>query len=89
MAKKSKVAKNKKQIELIEHYAEIRYELKKNKDYDGLRKLPRDSNPNRLKHRDELDGRPHAYMRKFRMSRITFRELAHKGLLPGVKKASW
>ncbi|MGO2695825.1 MAG: 30S ribosomal protein S14 [Bavariicoccus seileri] len=89
MAKNSKVAKNKKQIELIEHYAEIRYELKKNKDYDGLRKLPRDSNPNRLKHRDELDGRPHAYMRKFRMSRITFRELAHKGLLPGVKKASW
>lgn len=89
MAKKSKVAKNKKQIELIEHYAEIRYELKKNKDYDGLRKLPRDSNPNRLKHRDELDGRPHAYMRKFRMSRIKFRELAHKGLLPGVKKASW
>lgn len=89
MAKKSKVAKNKKQVELIEHYAEIRYELKKNKDYDGLRKLPRDSNPNRLKHRDELDGRPHAYMRKFRMSRITFRELAHKGLLPGVKKASW
>lgn len=89
MAKKSKVAKNKKQIELIERYAEMRYELKKNKDYDGLRKLQRDSNPNRLKHRDELDGRPHAYMRKFRMSRITFRELAHKGLLPGVKKASW
>ncbi len=89
MAKKSKVAKNKKQMALIERYADLRYELKKNKDYDGLRKLPRDSNPNRLKHRDELDGRPHAYMRKFRMSRITFRELAHKGLLPGVKKASW
>ncbi|HEM3557836.1 TPA: 30S ribosomal protein S14, partial [Streptococcus suis] len=54
-----------------------------------LRKLPRDSNPNRLKYRDRTDGRPHAYMRKFGVSRITFRELAHLGQLPGVKKASW
>ena len=46
-------------------------------------------NPNRLKNRDKIDGRPHAYMRKFGVSRINFRELAHKGQLPGVKKASW
>ncbi|WP_369598795.1 30S ribosomal protein S14 [Enterococcus sp. S86.2] len=55
----------------------------------ALAKLPKDSNPNRLKFRDQIDGRPRAYMRKFGMSRINFRQLAHKGLIPGVKKASW
>ena len=89
MAKKSKIAKYKKQKELIEQYAEIRKELKAKQDYEGLRKLPKNANPNRMKHRDELDGRPRAYMRKFGLSRIHFRELAHKGQLPGVKKASW
>lgn len=89
MAKKSKIARYNKQIKLIEQYAEIRRELKAKGDYEALRKLPRDSNPNRLKNRDRTDGRPHAYMRKFGVSRITFRELAHKGQLPGVKKASW
>ncbi len=89
MAKKSKIARYHRQIELIERYAELRKTLKEKGDYDALRKLPRDSNPNRLKHRDMTDGRPHAYMRKFGVSRITFRDLAHRGLLPGVKKASW
>lgn len=89
MAKKSKIAKYEKQKKLVAKYAEIRKELKENKDYEGLRKLPKESNPNRLKLRDETDGRPRAYMRKFGVSRITFRELAHKGQLPGVKKASW
>ena len=89
LAKKSKIAKYHKQLELIERYADLRRELKAKGDYEGLRKLPLDSNPNRLKLRDRIDGRPHAYMRKFGLSRINFRNLAHKGELPGVKKASW
>ncbi|CYW05113.1 30S ribosomal protein S14 [Streptococcus suis] len=89
MAKKSKMARYQRQLELIERYADLRKSLKEKGDYQALRKLPRDSNPNRLKYRDKTDGRPHAYMRKFVVSRITFRELAHLGQLPGVKKASW
>ena len=89
MAKKSKIAKMNKQVALINKYSEQRQELKAAKDYDGLAKLPKESNPNRLKLRDLTDGRPRGYMRKFGMSRITFRELAHQGLIPGVKKASW
>lgn len=89
MAKKSKIAKAKRQEALIEKYAVQRRKLKVAKDYVALAKLPKDSNPNRLKFRDQIDGRPRAYMRKFGMSRINFRQLAHKGLIPGVKKASW
>lgn len=89
MAKKSKIAKAKKQAAMIEQYREIRQELKAKKDYAALAKLPKDSNPNRLKNRDQLDGRPRGYMRKFGMSRIKFRQLAHQGKIPGVKKASW
>ncbi|MDT2739508.1 30S ribosomal protein S14 [Enterococcus canintestini] len=89
MAKKSKIAKAKRQEALIEKYAVQRGKLKAAKDYVALAKLPKDSNPNRLKFRDQIDGRPRAYMRKFGMSRINFRQLAHKGLIPGVKKASW
>ncbi|MBK0347129.1 30S ribosomal protein S14 [Aerococcaceae bacterium zg-ZJ1578] len=89
MAKKSKIAKYEKQLKLVEQYAEIRKELKANKDYAGLAALPKNSNPNRLKLRDKIDGRPRGYMRKFGLSRVNFRQLAHKGLIPGVKKASW
>ncbi|WP_239254491.1 30S ribosomal protein S14 [Listeria ilorinensis] len=89
MAKKSKVAKYEKQKQLVAHYAELRRQLKEEGRYDELRKLPRDSSPSRLHNRCELTGRPHGYMRKFGMSRIRFRELAHKGQIPGVKKASW
>lgn len=89
MAKKSKIARYHKQVKLIEQYADLRRQLKAQGNYETLRKLPRDSNPNRLKHRDLIDGRPHAYMRKFGMSRINFRNLAHQGQLPGIKKASW
>lgn len=89
MAKKSKVAKDRKQQKMVAHYAELRQELKAKGDYVALSKLPRDSSPTRLKNRCELTGRPRGYMRKFNMSRIAFRELAHKGQLPGVKKASW
>ncbi|MDR2832502.1 MAG: 30S ribosomal protein S14 [Streptococcaceae bacterium] len=89
MAKKSKIAKFNKQKAMVEKYRLVRLELKEKGDYEALAKLPKDSNPNRLKNRDLIDGRPHAYMRKFGMSRIKFRELAHKGQIPGVKKASW
>ena len=58
MAKKSKITKYQKQQALIERYAEKRYELKQAGDVDGLRKLPKSSNPNRLKFRDQTDGRP-------------------------------
>lgn len=89
MAKKAKIEKAKKQAVLIEQYADLRRRLKQEKKYAALAKLPKDANPNRLKLRDQLDGRPRGYMRKFGMSRIKFRELAHQGLLPGVRKASW
>ena len=89
MAKKAKIEKAKKQAVLIEQYADLRRRLKQEKNYAALAKLPKDANPNRLKLRDQLDGRPRRYMRKFGMSRIKFRELAHQGLLLGVRKASW
>lgn len=89
MAKKSKIAKAAKQVALVEQYAAKRAELKAAGDYIGLSKLPRNSSAVRLRNRDQLDGRPHGYMRKFGMSRLNFRQLAHKGQIPGVQKASW
>ncbi|EEU30916.1 ribosomal protein S14p/S29e [Limosilactobacillus coleohominis 101-4-CHN] len=89
MAKKSKIAKLAHQRAFVKKYAAKRRELKSSGDYIALSKLPRNSSPVRLHNRDEYDGRLHAYMRKFGMSRLTFRNLAHKGQIPGVKKASW
>ncbi|MDY0075028.1 MAG: 30S ribosomal protein S14 [Acholeplasmataceae bacterium] len=89
MAKKSKIVKEAKRREIVERYQDIRAELKEKGDYAALSKLPRNASPTRLRNRDSLDGRPRGYMRKFGLSRLTFRELAHKGELPGVKKASW
>ncbi|WP_102707570.1 30S ribosomal protein S14 [Terribacillus saccharophilus] len=89
MAKKSKIEKEKKRQEMVLKYAELRRELKEKGDYEALQKLPRDSSPTRLKNRCEVTGRPRGYMRKFGMSRIKFREYAHKGQVPGVRKASW
>ena len=89
MAKKSKIAKSKRQQATVEKYAALRKELKAAGDYAGLQKLPRDASPTRLKNRDAVDGRPRGYMRKFGVSRITFRDLAHDGKIPGVRKASW
>lgn len=89
MAKKSMVAKEKKRQKIVEKYADLRKELKAKGDYEALRKLPRDSSPTRLHNRCEVTGRPRGYLRKFKMSRIAFRELAHKGQLPGIKKSSW
>jgi len=89
MAKKSKVAKEKKRQAMVLKYADLRKELKEKGDYEALNKLPRDSSATRLKNRCEVTGRPRGFMRKFKMSRIAFREYAHKGQVPGVKKASW
>ena len=89
MAKKSKVARHKKQRKMVAHYSKLRKELKEKGNLEALAKLPKDSSPTRLKNRCELTGRPRGFMRKFGMSRIAFRELAHKGQIPGVKKASW
>lgn len=89
MAKASKIVKEKKRQAMVAKYADLRKELKEKGDYEALRKLPRDSSPTRLKGRCEVTGRPRGYMRKFNMSRIAFRDYAHKGQIPGVKKASW
>lgn len=89
MAKKSKIAKYNKQVQLIEQYRAVRQELKAQGDTQALAKLPMDSNPTRLKKRDMIDGRPRGYMNKFGMSRINFRKHAHLGEIPGVTKASW
>ncbi|CAM3638368.1 MULTISPECIES: 30S ribosomal protein S14 [Saccharibacillus] len=89
MAKKSKVVRQQQREAMVAKYADLRRELKAKGDYAALQKLPRDSSPTRLKSRCEITGRPRAYLRKFKVSRIMFRELAHKGQIPGVKKASW
>jgi small subunit ribosomal protein S14 len=89
VAKKSKVVKELKRQKMVEQYADLRRELKEKGDYVALSKLPRDSAPSRLHNRCQVTGRPRGYLRKFKMSRIAFRELAHKGQIPGVKKSSW
>lgn len=89
MAKKSKIARHNKQQAMVVQYAELRQELKEKGDYQALADLPKDSSPVRLNNRCGVTGRPRGFMRKFGMSRIVFRELAHKGQIPGVKKASW
>ena len=89
MAKKSMIARDKKRIAMIDKYAEKRAELKKLGDYDGLAKLPKNSSPSRRKNRCVETGRPRAYKRQFGLSRLSFREHASKGEIPGVTKASW
>ncbi len=101
MAKKSKIVKNQKRKMLVERYAERRAELlaiikdpeasyeDKREAYAAIAKLPRDSSATRYRNRCGVSGRPRAYFRKFGMSRIAVRELAHQGELPGVRKASW
>ena len=89
MAKKSMVARDLKRQKMIEKYAAKRAELKAAGDTDGLQQLPTNSSPTRWKNRSLFSGRPRAYMRKFGMDRITFREHASKGEIPGITKASW
>lgn len=89
MAKTSAVLRDQKRQKMYDQYKDKRAELKAAGDLEGLQKLPRNSSPTRLKNRDLLDGRPRAYMRRFGLSRINFREKASKGEIPGVTKASW
>jgi small subunit ribosomal protein S14 len=89
MAKKSKIVREMQRREVVERYRGKVLELRAKGDYEGLAKLPRNASATRLRNRDAIDGRPRGYMRKFGLSRIKFRELAHKGEIPGVKKASW
>ncbi|MBE0668012.1 MAG: 30S ribosomal protein S14 [Bacteroidales bacterium] len=89
MAKESMKAREVKRAKLIQKYAVKRAALKAEGDYVGLSLLPRNSSSIRLHNRCKLTGRPRGYMRQFGISRITFREMASKGLIPGVRKASW
>jgi small subunit ribosomal protein S14 len=101
MAKKSKIARNNQRAEVVARYAEKRAQLKKQlidpnaSDEEreaarvGLQKLPRDASPVRLRDRDVIDGRPRGFLSKFGVSRVRFRDMAHRGELPGVTKSSW
>ncbi|MEU1208301.1 30S ribosomal protein S14 [Nocardia sp. NPDC005825] len=101
MAKKSKIAKNEQRKLIVERWAERRAELKEiiRKPTTGhaeraaaqtaLQKLPRDASPVRLRNRDAADGRPRGHLRKFGLSRVRVRAMAHRGELPGVHKSSW
>ena len=82
-------AREVKRAKLVQKYAAKRAQLKAEGDYVALSRLPRNSNPNRMHNRCKLTGRPKGYIRQFGISRITFREMALKGLIPGIKKASW
>ena len=101
MAKTSKIVKNEQRRRLVERYAERRTGLKeiirrpsstpeqRAAAVAALQRLPRDSSPVRLRNRDAIDGRPRGHLRKFGLSRVRMRELAHRGELPGISKASW
>lgn len=101
MAKKSMIAKNEQRKEIVARYAERRAELKKiiknpnTSDEDRmeaqweLNRQPRDASPVRVRNRDAADGRPRGYLRKFGLSRVRVRNMAHRGELPGVRKSSW
>ena len=101
MAKKSKIAKNEQRKEIVARYAERRAELKKiiknpnpppappEAPQCALNRQPRDASPARVRNRDAADGRPRGYLRKFGLSRVRMRGMAHRGELPGVRKSSW
>ena len=89
MSKKSIIARQTKREKTVARYAEKRAALKAAGDYTGLDKLPKNASPVRLKNRCKLTGRPKGYVRHFGVSRVTLRELAVNGMIPGLKKASW
>jgi small subunit ribosomal protein S14 len=89
MARESVKARQRKREKMVVRYAKRRAELKEKGDWVALDKLPKDSSPVRLHNRCKLTGRPKGYMRKFGISRVTFREMASAGKIPGVTKASW
>ena len=89
MAKESTKARERKRQKLVDRYAEKRAQLKAEGRWEELQKLPKNSSSVRLHNRCKLTGRPRGYMRQFGVSRVLFREMANKGLIPGVSKASW
>lgn len=89
MSKKSIIARDKKRRVMHDKYAAKRIELKAMGDFVGLAQLPRNSSPTRLKNRCSETGRPRSYMRQFGLSRLSFREHANRGEIPGVTKSSW
>lgn len=89
MAREAVKARERKRQRTVAKYAKKRAELKEAGDYAGLDKLPKNASPIRLHNRCKLTGRPKGYMRRFGISRVTFRELASQGKIPGVTKASW
>ena len=89
MAKESIKARERKREHLVAKYATKRAALKAAGDYEGLDKLPKNASPVRLHNRCKLTGRPKGYMRKFGVNRVTFREMASAGKIPGLTKSSW
>ena len=89
MAKKAWITRTKRKADTVKKFAALRAELKAKRDYAGLSKLPRNASPCRVTNRCSESGRRHGYLRKFCCSRLTFREAALNGLIPGVTKASW
>jgi small subunit ribosomal protein S14 len=101
MAKRAKIVKNEQRRAVVARYAQRRAELKeivrspastpeqRVAAQQSLARQPRDASPVRLRNRDAVDGRPRGHLRKFGLSRVRMRELAHEGQLPGVRKASW
>ncbi|HYG16733.1 MAG TPA: 30S ribosomal protein S14 [Bacteroidia bacterium] len=89
MAKESIKARQRKRERLVARYADKRKALKEAGDYDALQKLPRNASPVRLRNRCNITGKPRGYIREFGVCRNVFREMASKGLIPGVTKASW
>ena len=89
MAKESMKAREVKRAKMVANYAAKREKLKAEGDYEALQAIPKNASPVRLHNRCKITGRPKGYMRLFGISRIQFREMASKGLIPGIKKASW
>jgi small subunit ribosomal protein S14 len=89
MAKTSWIQREKRKLATVQKYAAIRAELKAKKDYVGLTQLPRNASPTRVTNRCQTSGRRRSFIRRFKLSRIAFRELATQGLIPGVTKSSW
>ena len=89
MAREAVKARERKREKVVAKYATKRAELKAKGDYVGLDKLPKNASPVRLHNRCKLTGRPKGYMRKFGINRVTFREMASAGKIPGITKASW
>ncbi|MEJ7649724.1 MAG: 30S ribosomal protein S14 [Nakamurella sp.] len=100
MAKKSKIARNEQRKQIVARYAQQRRDLKEQlrtttdphtraAAQSALQRLPRDASPTRIRNRDVADGRPRGHLRAFGLSRVRFRQMAHRGELPGIRKSSW